>query len=62
MTKNRKINRNRLIPCDKEGCRLMIRSDKIEGHKRQHDRVYPRGQNGKFIQRNSTVKGTNLNS
>ncbi len=56
----RSENRNRRIICPIDGCKKFIRSDNIESHKRQHQRIYRRGEKGRFINLNSTVPGTKL--
>ena len=40
----------------------MVRSDHIESHKRQHERIYYRDDSGQFVKKSSSVRGTMLPS
>ena len=52
--KNRRIDRHRRYLCSQDGCDKMILPYHREVHRRQHQRIYARGEKGRFVTKIAT--------
>ena len=61
-TKKRPEDRHLRLKCKYKDCRKKIRSDKVQAHYRQHERIYLRNEKGEFQSKKATVRVTTLPS